>query len=312
VDVVALLEKFNIPVSQFRRPPTPPPGLVNERPRNELLPVAEPGPDFREDILPESPVANEDGASRGHPLAPLATNSRRVTRLKVGNIACTVAAFGPDGRMLVQRRRDSERWCAPGGGALPGEEPYATAQRELTEETGLTGRNWKFLGTDRDTMRGVSVHCYRCDVDGKPSAARDPDQEASEFAWIDPENPPHDIQWHHQPDFLVARAAPGAQPRHLLREHVELARGGPRMPRGVVAGQATLDDLVDLAAPSVAKLLGEERKELVDLCRDCTSYEQMRSKIRAHFKGSKPDELRALITKAVGLAEQLGRQSVRG
>lgn len=46
------------------------------------------------------------------------------------------------GRVLLQLRDgntsvDPHRWCLPGGNVDPGEEPFAAANRELLEETGL-------------------------------------------------------------------------------------------------------------------------------------------------------------------------------
>jgi len=37
-------------------------------------------------------------------------------------------------------------WSFPGGGVEGDESPEAAARRELEEETGLTGADWKFLG----------------------------------------------------------------------------------------------------------------------------------------------------------------------
>lgn len=46
--------------------------------------------------------------------------------------------FDPDRRVLLVRHSyGALNWEIPGGGAMPGEDPGTTAQRELLEETGL-------------------------------------------------------------------------------------------------------------------------------------------------------------------------------
>ena len=62
-----------------------------------------------------------------------------------------VAATTEDGRFICQRqyKHGPERisLTLPGGIVDPGEEPLATAQRELLEETGYECRRWRHLGT---------------------------------------------------------------------------------------------------------------------------------------------------------------------
>lgn len=43
----------------------------------------------------------------------------------------------PDGRLVLTRRRDTERWALPGGMVEWGEDITTTVRRELVEETGL-------------------------------------------------------------------------------------------------------------------------------------------------------------------------------
>ena len=64
--------------------------------------------------------------------------------------AVAIVATAPDGRVvLVRQWRHALRralWEIPAGTRQPGEEPAATARRELTEETGYTAARWRELG----------------------------------------------------------------------------------------------------------------------------------------------------------------------
>jgi ADP-ribose pyrophosphatase YjhB (NUDIX family) len=56
-------------------------------------------------------------------------------RLAVG---CSAIVFDSAGtKLLLQRRRDNDRWCLPGGHMEPGESAEETCVREVEEEMGL-------------------------------------------------------------------------------------------------------------------------------------------------------------------------------
>jgi ADP-ribose pyrophosphatase len=64
--------------------------------------------------------------------------------------AVAIVAVDTDGRLaLVRQLREATRGTLleiPAGTREPGEEPLATARRELREECGLTGGDWSRLG----------------------------------------------------------------------------------------------------------------------------------------------------------------------
>ena len=65
--------------------------------------------------------------------------------------AVAIVAVDDEGYVaLVRQLREPARKCLlelPAGTAEPGEEPLATAQRELKEECGLSGGEWRELAT---------------------------------------------------------------------------------------------------------------------------------------------------------------------
>jgi len=58
----------------------------------------------------------------------------------------------------------SDLWSFPGGKIEPGESPETAANRELREETGLSGSDWQHLGTHRFTYPDRLLHfqLFRC------------------------------------------------------------------------------------------------------------------------------------------------------
>jgi 8-oxo-dGTP pyrophosphatase MutT (NUDIX family) len=107
--------------------------------------------------------------------------------------ACGVLAVDDDGRVLLQRRRDTGQWAIPMGKMELGETPTQCAVRETQEETGVLVEATGLLGvfsdpghivayTDGETRQEYEVILLGRPVDGAPAA----NDEASEVGWFDP------------------------------------------------------------------------------------------------------------------------------
>ncbi|HEU0257675.1 MAG TPA: NUDIX domain-containing protein [Microbacteriaceae bacterium] len=99
--------------------------------------------------------------------------------------ASTVIRDGMGRILLVRRGHEPNkgRWSLPGGKALPGEDPRATACRETREETGLDidvrRELWTIRVPDGD-RRIFEIHTFLArNMVGEPRAADD----AAELLW---------------------------------------------------------------------------------------------------------------------------------
>jgi 8-oxo-dGTP pyrophosphatase MutT (NUDIX family) len=110
--------------------------------------------------------------------------------------AFSVAVFARhQGRVLLIKHRRLGTWLPVGGELSPGETPLEAAQRELLEETGLTGRFTANVGVDgtppgyigyEEHLAGSKgLHMNFAFVADVPSFAVVPNDEFSEFAWVD-------------------------------------------------------------------------------------------------------------------------------
>ena len=112
------------------------------------------------------------------PAAEIARAFRGDLGLRTPFVGVDAAMFDGDGRVLLVQRRDSGRWCLPGGAAEVGESPSTAVEREAREETGLTVRATRLLAVfDNHTfgVRSAIGHIYhvvfRCEVLGGALAA---------------------------------------------------------------------------------------------------------------------------------------------
>jgi 8-oxo-dGTP pyrophosphatase MutT (NUDIX family) len=106
---------------------------------------------------------------------------------------CRVIALDEAGRVLLIRQSYGPRhWLAPGGSVERGEDPVATARRELAEETGCTLSDARKVAQVLERPMGAynEVHV----VVGRAGGVVAPDRrEVDEAAWFAPDALPPDI-----------------------------------------------------------------------------------------------------------------------
>jgi 8-oxo-dGTP pyrophosphatase MutT (NUDIX family) len=130
--------------------------------------------------------------------------------------ACGVIAIDDQGRILVQRRRDTGQWALPMGKMEIGETPSECAVRETQEETGVTVEPTGILGiysdpahivayTDGEVRQEYEVMLTARPIAGAPTS----NDEASDVRWVAPEDLPkldiHPTQWRQINDYLARR-----------------------------------------------------------------------------------------------------------
>jgi len=94
-----------------------------------------------------------------------------------------IIVFNGNNEILLLKRPDDVHcgslWSFPGGKVEAGETPLDAAKRELAEETGLTGQNWRLLGEYQHDYpdRTLYFHLFGCDC-------LDPDALNSDVSYV--------------------------------------------------------------------------------------------------------------------------------
>ena len=127
--------------------------------------------------------------------------------------ACGVLAVDEQGRVLLQRRRDTGQWAIPMGKQELGETPSQCAIRETQEETGILTELTRILGvysdpghivayTDGEIRQEWELIMLGRPVSGTPTV----NDEACEVGWFAPEDlgalDIHPTQWRQLRDWL--------------------------------------------------------------------------------------------------------------
>lgn len=94
------------------------------------------------------------------------------------------------GRLLVVRKRGTQRFMLPGGKPEPGEDDLAALARELAEELGVRLTSARPLGVfeapaANEPGRTVRSRPYAAEIEGDPACAA----EIEDLRWIDPQAP---------------------------------------------------------------------------------------------------------------------------
>jgi len=86
------------------------------------------------------------------------------------------------GRRYLMVKHHERAWEFPGGHIEPGETPMEAARRELREETGLAGKNWKDRGIAKLDTGDLAI--FSCDVSGIPKPETTEIREAAYFTGL--------------------------------------------------------------------------------------------------------------------------------
>jgi len=107
------------------------------------------------------------------------------SHLSAENIS-SIAVMNGD-KILMGRRRDSDKWTLPGGHAEENETPEETGLRELEEETGIKADKLKSLGSEEvqnPNSPKLNIHCFKYETGEGTSMRDDPDTEVKKWVWI--------------------------------------------------------------------------------------------------------------------------------
>lgn len=152
----------------------------------------------------DNPVRDELGKlrSRGIIFPMPAPDPARIRRT-----ATTAAVFDAEGRILLHRRTDNNRWALPGGTMEIGETADQCIVREVQEETGYQVEVIRLVGIysdpnlttitypDGNTVAYVSA-LFECRLLGGEATLCD---ESSAVDWFDPHNLPQPFHPGHVP-----------------------------------------------------------------------------------------------------------------
>ena len=107
-------------------------------------------------------------------------------RNRQGRNISSIAVMNGD-KILMGRRRDSDKWTLPGGHAEEGETAEETGIRELEEETGIKAKKLESLGSEEvknPNAPELMINCFKYETDESTSMRDDPDTEVKKWVWV--------------------------------------------------------------------------------------------------------------------------------
>lgn len=107
--------------------------------------------------------------------------------MKIGAFAII---FDEDQRVLISLRDDYDLWNLPGGGADPGETPWAAVVREIKEETGLEAEIIRLTGVYFKEGKDEICFAFICKIIGGELRLTN---ETREHKYVTPEEIPHNF-----------------------------------------------------------------------------------------------------------------------
>jgi ADP-ribose pyrophosphatase YjhB (NUDIX family) len=144
-------------------------------------------------------------------------------------VPCGEAVVVRDGKVLLLRRAMDPYegfWDVPGGFCDGAEHPMHAAERELTEELGLSCRATAYIGAWLDVYGdpapdGVETHCitsaYLMTLTERSVEPRPNPEEATDYGWFELASLPEDLAFpdHARPMLRAAAALVGGTARPL-------------------------------------------------------------------------------------------------
>lgn len=158
-------------------------------------------------------------------LRPEERHGRPVVRQRLAAYALVVSSRGLLATEFSSRTAVAGMWGLPGGGIDPGENPAATVQREVFEETGQTIEVLRFLDMQSDHWIGHSptgvvedfhavrlIYAARCEDPGDP-VVHDVGGTTSSCRWVAPDHL-REVDWINGSRALLAKHG-----RQVLRSY---------------------------------------------------------------------------------------------
>jgi len=91
-----------------------------------------------------------------------------------------------DGKLLMGKRNDTDKWTVPAGHIEVGECPFAGMIRELKEETGLDAKSVKMIKAGMENEMLLYLFLIEVDSEQEVDCSMDPDNECDDFTYENP------------------------------------------------------------------------------------------------------------------------------